>query len=71
MRNPDIILVDPGAEPVKWVDVISTIEVKWNDQPDLSQKAIGQLADIATLNIPSYVCLYLWWKPSYGPTRST
>ncbi|OJA19096.1 hypothetical protein AZE42_13031 [Rhizopogon vesiculosus] len=41
--------VDPGAEPVKWVDVISTIEVKWNDQPDLFQKVIGQLADIVTL----------------------
>jgi len=49
MRNPDIVLVDPGVEPVKWVNVISTIEVKWNDQPDLFQKAIGQLADIATL----------------------
>jgi hypothetical protein len=37
MRNPDIVLVRPGTDPVKWVDVISAIEVKWRDQPDLLQ----------------------------------
>ena len=49
MRNPDIVLVKTETETVKWVDVISTVEVKWRDQPDLLQKAIGQLADIAAL----------------------
>ncbi|KAG0695229.1 hypothetical protein DFH29DRAFT_1005655 [Suillus ampliporus] len=49
MRNPDIVLVEPGAGPVKWVDIISTIEVKWRDQPELFQKAIGQLGDVVAL----------------------
>jgi hypothetical protein len=49
MRNPDIVLVRAGTDPVKWADVISAIEVKWRDQPDLLQKAIGQLADVAAL----------------------
>jgi hypothetical protein len=50
MRNPDIILVEQASPTViKWADVISTIEVKWQDQPGLFQKAIGQLGDVAAL----------------------
>jgi len=48
-RNPDVVLVSPGADPVKWADVVATIEVKWMDRPDLLQKAIGQLGDLAAL----------------------
>jgi len=50
MRNPDIVLVERTSSPViKWTDVVSTIEVKWQDQPGLFQKAIGQLGDVAAL----------------------
>jgi hypothetical protein len=49
MRNPDIVLVEGKERTIKWADVISTIEVKWRDQPDLFQKAIGQLGDVAAL----------------------
>jgi hypothetical protein len=51
MRNPDIVLVGPGADPqaIKWTDVISTIEVKWREHSNLLHKAIGQLGDVAAL----------------------
>jgi hypothetical protein len=48
-RNPDIVLVEHGTDPVKWVNVLATVEVKWRDQSDLFQKATEQLGDVAAL----------------------
>ncbi|OJA07891.1 hypothetical protein AZE42_02745 [Rhizopogon vesiculosus] len=48
-RNPDIVLVEHGTDPVKWVNVLATVEVKWRDQSDLLQKATEQLGDVAAL----------------------
>lgn len=49
MRKPDIVLVGEGTDPVRWVDIISTIEVKWKDTSDLYRDAIAQLGDVAAL----------------------
>lgn len=50
-RFPDIVLVSPGlgAGPVKWTDIISTVEVKWRELSNLLHKSIGQLGDVAAL----------------------
>jgi hypothetical protein len=46
-RNPDIILTASNSE-AKWCNLISVIEVKWKDSPDLLMSAILQLGDKAT-----------------------
>ncbi|KAG1842412.1 hypothetical protein DFJ58DRAFT_732088 [Suillus subalutaceus] len=46
-RSPDIILTASNSE-AKWCNLISVIEVKWKDSPDLLMSAILQLGDKAT-----------------------
>lgn len=49
MCKPGVVLVKEGIFLVKWVDIISTIELKWKDTSVLYREAIEQLGDVATL----------------------
>ncbi|KAG1774949.1 hypothetical protein EV702DRAFT_1199787 [Suillus placidus] len=46
--SPDLILIASSSEEARWLQVISVIEVKWEDNPKLFLSAITQLGDKAT-----------------------
>jgi hypothetical protein len=46
-HSPDLILIASSSEEPKWVQVISVIEVKWEDNANLLMSAITQLGDKA------------------------
>ncbi|KAG1845831.1 hypothetical protein F4604DRAFT_1936743 [Suillus subluteus] len=45
--SPNTILISDSSEKVRWSQVISAMEVKWKDSPELFRSALNQLGDKA------------------------
>ncbi|KAG2045331.1 hypothetical protein BDR03DRAFT_1004486 [Suillus americanus] len=48
-RSLDIVLISDSLEKVRWSQVISAMEVKWKDSPELFRSALDQLGDKAAI----------------------